>query len=401
MRSSRRSSAGGAAGWRRPATRRARRDRGAAGRGSRAAARSTEGTGLHASPAELAKACASPTRREAARRSPRARRARAAVRSRRRSERARRGARLDLRRVLRAANRSGRGRRAGVARRPARPRRMLRADRRLRLAARVHARLAALRPWVRRRPRRGVHVRHAAHARHPRARVRDVDAALDGLAACVDADGGTRIGVALRSSSTTPATGAGARRAGDRAVRRPGARRPRADGARRRNGCRACRTGSSGGRRWPRPGLPAGHARRWRRSSATSTCWPERATFRPAARAGAGASDELIVDAHHHIWRVQDLAWLERPDDPAHLRPVRADAGATTWRRSTSPTRPPPASAQSVYVQANWPLERSLDEVDWVHSVHERDRLAARDRRLRRPVRPATRARRWRGRARR
>ncbi len=27
---------------------------------------------------------------------------------------------------------------------------------------------------------------------------------------------------------------------------------------------------------------------------------------------------------------------------------------------------------QSVYVQANWPLERSLDEVRWVHEQHER-----------------------------
>src|SRR5690606_25015620 len=27
---------------------------------------------------------------------------------------------------------------------------------------------------------------------------------------------------------------------------------------------------------------------------------------------------------------------------------------------------------QAVYVQANWPLERSLDEVRWVHEQHER-----------------------------
>ena len=29
-----------------------------------------------------------------------------------------------------------------------------------------------------------------------------------------------------------------------------------------------------------------------------------------------------IVDAHHHIWRQADLAWLIRPDAAAHLRPL-------------------------------------------------------------------------------
>ena len=60
---------------------------------------------------------------------------------------------------------------------------------------------------------------------------------------------------------------------------------------------------------------------------------------------------------------------------------------ATTRPTSTSPTPAAHNFSQSVYVQANWPLERSLDEVLWVHEQHEGDRLAGRDRRLRGPVR--------------
>ena len=86
-------------------------------------------------------------------------------------------------------------------RRPPRPRRVLAADRRLRLAAAAQPGPAALRPRgrARDRPRGGVHVRHAAHARDARARhARRRRRARRRSSGCVlDADGGTRIGVAL------------------------------------------------------------------------------------------------------------------------------------------------------------------------------------------------------------
>ena len=168
--------------------------------------RSTEGTGsgLHASPADLANGVRLRSRH--ARGARRARRPRAGrwtthlpQVAARRSERARRGARLDLRRVLRRRHPHGRrDHRARAARAAARGRgALLRADRRLRLAARAQPGLAALRARAgpRDRPRRDVHVRDAAHARHARSSTcRDVDAALDG---------------ALRDASWTPTAGRG------------------------------------------------------------------------------------------------------------------------------------------------------------------------------------------------
>lgn len=78
----------------------------------------------------------------------------------------------------------------------------------------------------------------------------------------------------------------------------------------------------------------------------------------------------MIVDSHHHLWRVQDLAWLQGPMQPrifGPYEPIRRDYLADEYIADATAN----GIAQSVYVQANWPLERSVDEVDWVHSVHE------------------------------
>jgi predicted TIM-barrel fold metal-dependent hydrolase len=78
-----------------------------------------------------------------------------------------------------------------------------------------------------------------------------------------------------------------------------------------------------------------------------------------------------IVDAHHHLWRMADLAWLQGPMLPrifGPYEPIRRDYPAAEYIADASAN----GIVQSVYVQANWPLERSLDEVRWVQSVHER-----------------------------
>jgi len=78
----------------------------------------------------------------------------------------------------------------------------------------------------------------------------------------------------------------------------------------------------------------------------------------------------VIVDAHHHIWRQADLAWLNGPTLPrifGPYEPLRRDYGAPEYIAQATAA----GIGQSVYVQANWPLERSLDEVRWVQSVHE------------------------------
>src|SRR3954464_1155111 len=75
------------------------------------------------------------------------------------------------------------------------------------------------------------------------------------------------------------------------------------------------------------------------------------------------------VDAHHHIWRVQDLPWLSGPMIPRIFGPydsLRHDYDGADYAADVEPH----GFTQSVYVQANWPLERSLDEVRWVHAQH-------------------------------
>jgi len=78
----------------------------------------------------------------------------------------------------------------------------------------------------------------------------------------------------------------------------------------------------------------------------------------------------VIVDSHHHLWRVRDLAWLRGPMQPrifGPYAPIRRDYLAEEYVADATAN----GIGQSVYVQANWPLEQSVEEVRWVHSVHE------------------------------
>ena len=72
-----------------------------------------------------------------------------------------------------------------------------------------------------------------------------------------------------------------------------------------------------------------------------------------------------IVDAHHHIWRRQDLAWLDGPMVP-HIfgpyEPIRRDYPIEEFLADIADT----GVEKSVYVQANWAPERAEDEVAWV-----------------------------------
>lgn len=81
---------------------------------------------------------------------------------------------------------------------------------------------------------------------------------------------------------------------------------------------------------------------------------------------GAG----VIVDSHHHVWRVQDNLWLQGPMVPrifGPYEPIRRDYLADEFIADATGA----GVERSVYVQTNWPLERSLDEVRWVQHVHE------------------------------
>ena len=77
-----------------------------------------------------------------------------------------------------------------------------------------------------------------------------------------------------------------------------------------------------------------------------------------------------VVDAHFHIWRMADLPWLAGPMVPrifGPYEPLRRDYPITEYLRDARPA----GVRAAVYVQANWPPGRSVDEVRWLQDVHE------------------------------
>lgn len=72
-----------------------------------------------------------------------------------------------------------------------------------------------------------------------------------------------------------------------------------------------------------------------------------------------------IVDAHHHIWRQDDLAWLKGPMQPrifGPYEPIRRDYPIAEYLRDAAGT----GVEASVYCQTNWPPKGELTEVEWV-----------------------------------
>jgi predicted TIM-barrel fold metal-dependent hydrolase len=69
-----------------------------------------------------------------------------------------------------------------------------------------------------------------------------------------------------------------------------------------------------------------------------------------------------VVDAHHHIWHRKDLPWLDGPMQPrifGPYEPIRRDYPIEEYLADLAGS----GVAKSVYVQANWPKDRSEDEV--------------------------------------
>jgi predicted TIM-barrel fold metal-dependent hydrolase len=75
-----------------------------------------------------------------------------------------------------------------------------------------------------------------------------------------------------------------------------------------------------------------------------------------------------IIDAHHHIWRQSDLPWLQGPTVPrifgAYDR-IKRDYPIAEYLDDIAGT----GVVGSIYVQANWPADKAIDEVAWVQSV--------------------------------
>src|SRR5690349_24664685 len=80
------------------------------------------------------------------------------------------------------------------------------------------------------------------------------------------------------------------------------------------------------------------------------------------------ASATVIIDAHHHIWRQQDLPWLVGPMLPRIFGPyeaIRRDYPISEYLDDISRS----GVMQSVYVQANWARENFEDEVAFVQKT--------------------------------
>ncbi len=79
----------------------------------------------------------------------------------------------------------------------------------------------------------------------------------------------------------------------------------------------------------------------------------------------------MIIDAHHHIWRLADVHWLQGPIQPrifGDYRPLQRDYPIEEFVADIAAAN----VVKSVYVQCNWPIESSVDEVAWVQSVADR-----------------------------
>ena len=78
-----------------------------------------------------------------------------------------------------------------------------------------------------------------------------------------------------------------------------------------------------------------------------------------------------VIDAHHHIWRQADLPWLDGPMVPrifGPYEPIRRDYPIEEYLEDIAGCN----VVKSVYVQANWPKDKAVDEAAWVDSVATR-----------------------------
>ncbi len=77
-----------------------------------------------------------------------------------------------------------------------------------------------------------------------------------------------------------------------------------------------------------------------------------------------------FVDSHFHIWRQADLPWLLGPMQPrifGPYEPIRRDYPIAEYLGDCRPA----GVTEAVYVQANWAVDRYLDEVAYVSRASE------------------------------
>lgn len=77
-----------------------------------------------------------------------------------------------------------------------------------------------------------------------------------------------------------------------------------------------------------------------------------------------------MIDAHHHIWRQADLPWLQGPEQPRIFGPygsIKRDYLIEEYLDDIADN----GITKSVYVQANWPVDKFEDEAAWVQSTSD------------------------------
>ena len=76
------------------------------------------------------------------------------------------------------------------------------------------------------------------------------------------------------------------------------------------------------------------------------------------------------IDAHHHIWRLNDLPWLSGPQVPrifGPYQPICRDYPIDEYRGDIAGCD----VVKSIYIQTNWPAGQSYSEACWVQSVSD------------------------------
>jgi predicted TIM-barrel fold metal-dependent hydrolase len=77
-----------------------------------------------------------------------------------------------------------------------------------------------------------------------------------------------------------------------------------------------------------------------------------------------------MIDAHHHIWRLDDLPWLSGPQVPRIFGPYQPICRDYTIDEYRDDLRECDV-VKSVYVQTNWASGKSHDEARWVQSISD------------------------------
>ena len=75
-----------------------------------------------------------------------------------------------------------------------------------------------------------------------------------------------------------------------------------------------------------------------------------------------------IVDAHHHIWRINDLDWLKGPTQPrifGDYSNIKKDYLISDFLVDLQNS----GVEKSVYIQVNWPVKQEIMEAEWVQEV--------------------------------